>query len=148
VCGAEGLPIEAMAAIHKAGRTYATACRGCSRRRKREATHRLADAARGDSGELVEQPVESDPTPAVVLRSLLAQHRARGFSFGEVFAEDVDRAVRCVDDPHEREQWEFVLLGTRRAWLAGWNREPGPGRLTGALIEEPGEPRPGWVLVA
>jgi hypothetical protein len=51
---------------------------------------------------------------------MLAEDRARGFAFEDVFAEDVAYAAGCNSG------WRQALMDMESTWRAAFDREPGP----------------------
>jgi hypothetical protein len=59
-------------------------------------------------------------TPPELLTELLREDRAAGFTFEDVFAEDVAVAAGSNSGWHE------ALMSTRSAWRDCWDNAPGP----------------------
>ncbi len=85
-------------------------------------------------------------TPPELLAEMLREDRAAGFSFAEVFEEDVECAARSASD---RNSWREALLATRRAWHENWDNAPRPrsGALTRDLADDARDDSPRSVLL-
>lgn len=60
-------------------------------------------------------------SPPELLLDMLAEDRAAGYVFDDVFAEDVACAAGSSTS------WREALEDTRGAWQASWDNAPGPG---------------------
>jgi hypothetical protein len=59
-------------------------------------------------------------TPPELLHELLREDRAAGFTFDDVFAENVAIAAGCGAG------WRDALMSTRSTWRDCWDNAPGP----------------------
>jgi hypothetical protein len=124
----------------------ASRCKRCDNERKREQERRLANAARGLDGKLVEPVRDEDPWPAVMLRECMKADRdVYGLRFDDAWSESVEFVLRRLvgrkapeGNRDLRSEWADAFTATRVAWEAAWYGEAGPGRtLTPALLDGP-----------
>jgi hypothetical protein len=81
--------------------------------------------------------------PHKALGEMLREDRARGFTFDEVWDEDLAFAAR------HSAGWRSALEATRSAWEAAWSNMPGPGlRLSQALGDDTRDSAPTSLLLA
>jgi hypothetical protein len=82
-------------------------------------------------------------TPPEVLAELLREDRAAGFSFDDVFEEN----VRLACGPSRK--WRTALEAMKGVWLANWHNEPdGRGVLSRDLSDDTSDHSPVAVLLA
>ncbi len=102
----------------KARSGFATACRACEQRRKRE---RERAALFPDGPTAVNRVVEAAPDrePAVRLREELLRRRSAGEVFSQAWPEAVAFAVRGLR-PQDKREWRAAFEWSQLRWLAGY----------------------------
>jgi hypothetical protein len=80
------------------------------------------------------------PSPPELLREMLAEDRAVGFTFEQAWTEDLEWAIRHAS---QRDGWREALEDTRDAYETAFHNAPGPAaRLDLAMTYDAGEHNP------